>query len=92
MKSKFKLGQLVKHPEYGRGKIASVVRRHCSAEGSYFEYGIKFNKKHEDLHTLDGNTPNGYGWYCLEEHFTLDPISYLKEIDDKIKENSKCLH
>ena len=84
---------MVKHPDFGRGKIINLI---SVSEGGHFEYGIKFNKKHEVLHTLSGDTPDGYGWYCLEEqftrycleeHFTIDPISYLKEIDDKIKEN-----
>ena len=67
---KYKIGDRIKHIEYGYGIIIDE------------DLGVKFDVYNERLHNLDGKCESGYGWRCAVENLQLIPPY---KVGDKVR-------
>ena len=66
--TKFKVGEKVKHKEYGKGTIIAIL------QGSI---GVEFEKENNSLHDCSGKGKDKHCWWC--EEIDLTKISTKKE-------------
>jgi len=85
MKPKFKVGQIIKHLEFGRGKIVDVkIHGYFDSCVHYIYYGVLFDRPNIDFHNLNSQLEVNRGWYCLEDRIKSDVTSILMNINNKV--------
>lgn len=68
MNCKFKVGDRVKHPIFGKGIV-----KYIDSNDPILCYAVEFNKANDDLHNCGGRTYNNHGYWCVEDE--IYPIS-----------------
>ena len=75
----FKVGDIVCHIRFGKGKIIFIENAIYGHSGSYV---IRFYKKNSWLHSAGGRCEMGYGYYASGVDLTL--ISSSENIENHI--------
>lgn len=69
----FKVGDRVSYPDFGIGTIVEVD------EGE-LPFLVNFDNYNPDLHTGNGNVPDGHGWWCNAEELILEGVKEFPDI------------
>ena len=74
---KFRIGDSVKHREFGEGGIVNII-----SDIDEGEYGVAFDKENKGrFHSLDGVCGKGRGYWCLGRTLKLVKHGSINELD-----------